>query len=753
MATQRCPGKFAPRLFPISSQTCSARRSVRQAPPYAANGLAYWGAVLSLGLLASGGVAAEDSDDVQVLQPVTVNAKAGGVAPTEGSGSYTTRASNTASRLDMSLRETPQSVSVITRTQLQDFALTDINDVLAYSPGVTVEQVETDRTYFTARGFDITNFQLDGIGVPFVYGNLYGDIDTAIYDRIEVLRGANGLMTGTGTPSATVNFVRKRPTADTQASVGISYGSWDNRRVDADVSGALLDSERVRGRLVVSYQDKESYLDRYEQEKTIFYGVVEADLNDSTTLTLGHSRQDTLSNSPMWGALPLYRTDGSATNYDASVSTATDWAYWDGRIDSSFAELAHDFANGWRVKGVLTRQQVKADTKLFYVYGTPNPDTSGSDLYAYPSLYGFDNEQWIADVYATGPFTLGGREHEAVIGLNWSKSKVWDESKYGAGIGTEIDDIDDWDGNYPDPEYNAGVAGSEFTDKRRSLYAATRLKPMDRLTLITGFRVTDLESSGVTYGDSKKETQSGEVVPYAGVVADIHENHSVYVSYTKIFDPQFKDDIDHNRIAPVKGDNIEAGLKSGLFNERLNTTVAVFKTEQDNVAEVAGVYPGTSTNYYKGVDGVSSQGYELEIAGEVSPGWEVAGGFTYVSIEDKDGEDAKTYVPRRMLRLSSSYRVPSLERLKVGASLSWQDDIYREQGVATTGPNAGESIRTTQEDYMLVNLMAKYDFTDNWSATLNLDNITDEKYLNSLYWAQSYYGAPRSAKLTVNWTY
>jgi outer membrane receptor for ferric coprogen and ferric-rhodotorulic acid len=107
-------------------------------------------------------------------------------------------------------------MSVVTHAKMEDFNLNTINDVLANTTGVTVEKVETNRTYYTARGFDITNFQMDGIGVPMTYSLQYGDIDMAMFDRVEIVRGANGLSSSTGNPSATVNFIRKRPTDDSR---------------------------------------------------------------------------------------------------------------------------------------------------------------------------------------------------------------------------------------------------------------------------------------------------------------------------------------------------------------------------------------------------------------------------------------------------------------------------------------------------------------------------------------------------------
>ena len=151
-------------------------------------------------------VQAEESaqaDQAQTMTEVKVKAQKTADIPSEKTKSYTIPASTTATKMNQSLKETPQSVSVVTRTLMDDFHLNNINDVLDYATGIKVERVEPSRNYYTARGSDITNFQIDGIGVPFAYGLVFGDIDTAVYDRIEVLRGANGLMTGAGNPSAT----------------------------------------------------------------------------------------------------------------------------------------------------------------------------------------------------------------------------------------------------------------------------------------------------------------------------------------------------------------------------------------------------------------------------------------------------------------------------------------------------------------------------------------------------------------------
>lgn len=185
---------------------------------------------------------------------------------TEGTGSYTPGTIATATRLVLKPRETPQSISVVTRQHMDDFALNTVDAVMRHTPGITVSAYDTDRTNYYSRGFSINNFQYDGIpsavrNVAYSAGNTLSDM--AIYDRIEVLKGASGLLSGAGSLGGTINLVRKKPTADFQGHATLGAGSWDNYRSELDVSGPLTETGNVRGRAVAAYQDKHSFIDRY----------------------------------------------------------------------------------------------------------------------------------------------------------------------------------------------------------------------------------------------------------------------------------------------------------------------------------------------------------------------------------------------------------------------------------------------------------------------------------------------------------
>jgi outer membrane receptor for ferric coprogen and ferric-rhodotorulic acid len=182
---------------------------------------------------------------------------------------------------------------------------------------------------------------------------------------------------------------------------------------------------------------------------------------------------------------------------------------------------------------------------------------------------------------------------------------------------------------------------------------------------------------------------------------------------------------------------------------RLNASAALFKINQNNLAEYAGYSPNTGLSYYRGED-ASSQGVEFTVSGALTEIWQVFGGYTHLDITGDDGQDARTYVPRDMLRISSTVLIPKIEGLKLGARLSWQGDIERAQGALDF---EGNEIISRQQSYALLGLMASYSWSPQWTLVANIDNVTNEKYLTSLYWSQGYYGAPRNGSLTLRYDF
>nr|WP_232769216.1 TonB-dependent siderophore receptor [Colwellia sp. Bg11-28] len=657
-----------------------------------------------------------------------------------------------ASRLDLSIIEIPQSVSVITGAQMRDFQLSDINAALDSATGINVERIETDRTYYTARGFDVTNFQIDGVGLPLTSGNNHADEDTAIYERIEVIRGANGLMTGVGNPSATINFIRKRPTEETEVSVRGTVGSWDKTRLEVDASTPLTD--KVSARVVLVKQDNESYLDRYEQDKSVAYAFIGAELTDSTYLSISHSYNQSDAKGNNWGANPLYYTDGSATDYDASTNTSANWSNWQVVKNNTVVELGHYFNSQWSLRATYSHKKTDEDTELFYVYGTPDKNTE-LGLLGYASEYDLDDKHNLFDAYINGEFSLFGREHQIVAGINYAKMSYVDKSLYDYTTGNGfpvMPPLPEWDGNTPKPIFTDGLTGSDVTNEQKAAYFTARFEVLDNLHVIAGGRYNDWNVEGSSY-NVVQDASDKEFIPYLGAVYQITPELVAYTSYTETFVSQTKLDINEKILAPITGESKEIGIKSEFFDGLLIGSIAYFDVQQTNVAKLDVRTTDLPINLqrYIGAEGISSNGFELEIAGQIYDNLQLSFGFTDFDIS---GDDVVAdYTPSTLIKLAATYTVPIIEGLSIGVNMNWQDDISRKQGVVGDGfANAGEEIVTKQDAYAVVNVMMAYAITDNVSLSLNANNITDEKYINSLYWAQGYYGAPANYSATLSWS-
>lgn len=681
--------------------------------------------------------------NVTTLQPI--HARNQDSAVTEGTGQYSAPVAFTSTRLPLSPRETPQTMHIMTRTQMDDFKLTNVTSLLSAVPGVFVQQVETDRTYYNIRGYEVSNFQTDGVGLPFSTEAQIGDLDTAFYDRVEVLKGANGLLSLTGNPSGTVNFIRKRPKRDFSANASLSYGSFATRRMDLDINSALNSSRSVRGRLIGAYQNGNSYLDRYGLEKKILGLIVEADLSDRTTFTLGHTYQKNRARSPMWGALPLYYTDGTAIDYDVSDSTAPDWAYWNTTDRTTFAELAHDWGAGWSTKATLIYRKITQDAEQFYVQGVPDRVT-GLGLMTYPTKYNRYERQRVGDISTTGKYKLGGREHDLMFGINISRSDNVMTS-LDKDINIPLPSIFVWNRQFPRPDFDkANVTFADFTDRKTTAFIATRLNVTDAFKVIAGMNYTRATSAGVQYGYPHSYKRN-KLSPYLGLVYDLNKNYSVFASYTGIFNPQFRYDVQGQLLPAIEGRNYELGLKGGSDDGRVNGSVALFRAEQNNTAEVDKFFDGLTR--YKPVDSRST-GFELTLQGEVLPGLQVSTGYTHLfSIKDESGKAVREYIPKGAFTIATSYDVPAVHGLKLGAAVRWQSKIRRLQGKTP----AGVDIYTKQKAYAVADLMASYEINKHLTVGANVKNVFNKKYLTTLRWAQSYFAPSRSVGMNVQLKY
>eukprot|EP01034_Spumella_vulgaris_P033642 gene33642-41507_t len=230
-------------------------------------------------------------------------------------------------RLPLTPRENPQSTNTVDRAQMERQSLTSIDAVLRNVTGIAVSFYDTQRPLYYARGFQITDFKVDGL--PTYSGGTNQEYDTALYERIDVVRGANGILTAIGVPSATVDMIRKRPQREFAASVALTAGSWNLWRGELDLNTPLTSDGSVRSRLVVAPQTKESFRDRYQEDKTALLAAIEADLGNATVATVGFQRQRNVPEAPIWGTIPRFAADGGLANLPVSTSFSPSWTRWE----------------------------------------------------------------------------------------------------------------------------------------------------------------------------------------------------------------------------------------------------------------------------------------------------------------------------------------------------------------------------------------------------------------------------------------
>ncbi len=698
----------------------------------------------AMNALAQASAAAEPAPS---LQPVTVKASTAAAA-TEGTGSYTTEASSTATGLNLSLRDTPQSVSVITRERIDDQAMNTVEDALRNTTGVSLKSMDRGRNGLAVRGFDVSNFQFDG--VPTTTGNVGVETNnTAIYDRIEVVRGATGLLSGAGDPSATVNLVRKH--ADSKTFTGSfqgELGSWRRRAGTLDLSAPLNADASVRARLVLNAYRQDAFIDLENTEGNVFYGVIDADLGQGTRLSVGASQQEDKRNGVYWGGLTYWHADGTRTQWDRSKTTATRWNQWDTTERTAFANLEHRLSNGWKLRGDLSHHKQVEDSKLLWVYGTPDRAT-GQGLSAYPYHYHAEPTQNHVGFSANGPFTLWGREHELIVGVMHGRMTAGWDNRNAASELAPMGDFNHWDGSFPEPALTPFYRGSLDKTRQTGVYAASRLQLTDALKFIAGGRVSDWRQDGfVGAWTSAEYTIRHERVftPFLGLVHDLSENVSAYASYTDIFKPQSDRDRHGNYLDPLEGRNQEIGLKGEFLGGQLNASLALFRIDQDNFAEPDPGYlvPGTATVASRPAKGVKAQGYELEISGQVAPGWQLGAGWTQYSARDAQGENVVTNHPRKQLKLFTKHKLSGAAKgWSVGAGLQWESTAP----ITATNPVTGASEAVGQPAYALLDLMASYAFNPKTSLQINIDNALDKAYYNSS-WSGYTHGEPR--KFTVS---
>jgi len=661
---------------------------------------------------------------------------------TEGTGSYTSKSMRTATKLNLSSRETPQSVTVLTSQKLEDLGVTSYQEMLNNVAGISLNRWD-ERVYPTARGFDVDYYLLDGIPTYSISDSAANDIDLSLYDRVEVVKGANGLMTGAGNPAVGLNFVRKHATSkEVKGNVEVAAGSWDAYSSSMDVSSPLNEEGNVRGRVVAKHEDKKSYMNGYEKTNDVFYGVVDMDITENTYLSIAAEYQKLDRSGIRWGGLPAFYSDGTRTNFSRSQTVSEDWTYWNSETKAAYLDFKQYVYNDVSLNLAYSYRKLYSDTSLLYFGGTVDEASGVGEGYVYRYINeALTNEQNI-DIYVSAPFKLGGLEHEIVLGMMQNQSDMkhdrWGMDFPVSSIASPLINFNNI--NVANPYLQASSLTTPHETTQRGMYVAGKISLSDSLKLISGLRVSDWKYSSDTGVGNR--SFNDELTPYAGLVYNLNDNHSVYVSYTNIFKPQDKQGANGEFLDPITGNNYEAGIKGEYFGKRLNTSLSIFRIEQENVAEeMSGVFvPGTTNSAYKAVDGVVSKGFELDINGEIMDNWNMGLGIANFEAEDANGNKVTTTSSRTMANLFTKY---TLEKFGFGVGLNYRSKIY-------TGSGATQIV---QDAYVLTNAMISYAMDKHTKLQFNVNNIFDKKYYEGIGANGMVYGAPLNAMFSIKYSF
>ncbi|MDO8047663.1 TonB-dependent siderophore receptor [Janthinobacterium sp. SUN211] len=677
---------------------------------------------------------------------------------TEGTGLYTSRNLSTATGLNLSQRHTPQTVSVISRQQMEDFDLTTLQDVARATPGLygKTQGVSDQETTYFARGFALSHINVDGLPLDVTgFNERNVSADMLMYDRVEVVRGATGLMEGAGAPSGSINMIRKRPTATPLLDASIHLGSWKDRQLTVDTSNALNASGSVRGRVAASLRDSDSFVDVVNNKNSTVYAIVEADLTPSTTAGIGFSRQHSRTDGVFVGLPTL--PDGRHMDLPRStfLNNADSFQKRDNNV--VFADLETKLEKGWRSRFAITHIDASSSTR-----NTTNGRVAGETFLLKQSETGwkYNTQQVVADWRLSGPVTWFGRQHDVIVGASYRHDDS-DAGQSWEGAQTRVFDIRHWNprayrmNGAPFEPYNWGRKTDE-----KGLYAAGNFSLADPLRLVLGGRfgwyaqdVTGWYAANPTW--RRDLTENAKFTPYAGLVYDLDPHHSVYASGTQIFQPQSVLDVKGNGLPPLSGTNLEVGVKGEYFGGRLNASGALFRIKQNNRAMTDEVNCPTGGPIYcaRAAGQVQSEGVDLQLSGSPLPGWQISGGYTHVlakytkdSVAANIGQRIATDEPKQLFKLYTNVQLSgSLARWNLGASVYAQDKIDRRD----------KAYLTQQGGYAIVGLTAGYRISEQLQLRANIDNVLDRRYYQALGYSWSgglaRYGAPRSVLVSLNY--
>ncbi len=699
------------------------------------------------------------------LQTVNVTGKNRSTR-TENRDSYTTSAMRTTTGLALSPKETPQSVSVITKTQLDNQGMTNMEQALKTTTGINVIP-DSGRWRYQSRGFYIDQIEEDGLSTTVAgsSGNPYNDPQSmsnlAIYDHIEVVRGPTGLTQSNSEPGGTINAVRKRPTANTQATLSFMADRFGAAGLIGDVSGSLNSSHSVRGRLVSSLTRNKTFQDKNPTKGRMLYGILEADIGEDSKATLGGLYQRTEETPDFYG-VPM--GNGFDLNLPRDTYLGTEWNQIRLYKRNVFAEFDHQINDNWKWSSKLNYNRSSSAQNFATAANTGGRfagiGQNGIFTGATDNIQKYDNtgKQFAFQTGVSGKFQALGNEQQAFANYTYSRENNSSYNLWKARTSNEYNIFDyDWK-SVARTDWTSGNANYTDTERTITNHAVSTgvlFTLWHKLHILGALRYTHWAYDFDNRKTGKlSEYRKSSLVPYLGITFDVDKNHSIYANYTQIKKPQTNRDMDNNLLNPITGTNTEIGFKSDWFgNGRLNSSFALYQIIQKNRPYDLDKRNAIGEWAYQAIGKVQSRGFEAELSGDLTEDWKISANYAFNMSKYKESEGARypigtnfsKHTPKHMFRLYTSYRLPFADRKwTIGGGMTVQSKTNSLWNVGQGG-------------YLLWNADVHYTPTKNLNLSLIGSNLGNRRYYENhrirTMGINNIYGQPRNVMFKVDYKF
>ena len=633
---------------------------------------------------------------------------------TEKNGDYSSFAATVGTKIPASLREIPQSVSIITNQQVKDRNVDTFDQLARKTPGLRVLSNDDGRSSVYARGYEYSEYNIDGL--PAQMQSINGTLPNLFaFDRVEVMRGPSGLFDSSGEMGGIVNLVRKRPTKAFQGHAAAGFGTHKQYKAEADVSGSFNSDGSVRGRVMAQTVGASPRPAEKNNHHETFYAAADWDINPDTVLGAGYLYQQR--HLAPYNGLPA-DADGKLPSLPQHAFVGADWNKFKMHSHDVFADLKHYFGNGGYGKVGMRYSDRKADSN--YTFAGSSLDKAGK---AAAAGLGTDIKQkaFAFDASYSQAFSLGETANEFVVGADRNRFRSTNEQgRSTLSKSVALDDFRALPYNGILQNARAGNKGfnhsvTEENLDETGLYAKTVFRPLEGLSLIAGGRVGHHK---IESGDGKTlhKASKTKFTSYAGAVYDIDGSNSLYASASQLYTPQTNLDADGNLLKPRQGNQFEVGYKGSHMDDRLNTRVSFYRMKDKNAA--APLNPKDRNTRYSALGERVMEGVETEISGAITPKWQIHAGYSYLHSQIKTASNSRDdgiflLMPKHSANLWTTYQVTP--ELTIGGGVNAMSGITSSAGMHAGG-------------YATFDAMAAYRFTPKLKLQVNADNISNRRY-------------------------